>query len=476
MADQAIAPAAERPRTTVTAKKKGSGIWLFLGLAILAGGAGAAWYFGVASKSRKSAEAGEGSHTGVTKVTVSRPTPHGIERVVQQPGDVRAFEAADLYAKVSGYMKSQSVDIGSPVKAHQELAEIEDPELVKAQDQAKAAVDQAQAAVTQAEAHVRTADAMKKTAVANVATARSELERRKSSREYRKKQFERIKGLVLRHAVEEQLQDEEQDKYDASIADYHAAEAGVLSADASVAEAQAKVEQAQADLVGAKSNVEVAQAALDKAKVLVGYTKIVSPYDGVVTLRNFHPGAFIRSASDGNEKPILSVARIDKVRVVVQVPDPDVPLVDVGDPAIVHIDSLPGREFKGTVSRFSYSQDPGNRTMRTEIDLPNSDNLLREGMYGGVTIVLEPASKNLSVPSSALFEGSEGKGFVYVVRDGKLHKTPVVVALDNGVAAEIASGLGAEDEVVIKYNGALADNMAVEVEQAQGGESAKPAH
>ena len=142
----------------------------------------------------------------------------------------------------------------------------------------------------------------------------------------------------------------------------------------------ARVKKAEADLDEAKANVAVAEAKLGRANVLVGYTKITSPYDGVD-----HPAELLPAGPSsarpprGATVPLLTVARTDKVRVVTQVPDRDVPFTDVGDPAEVTLDALGGEVFKGKVSRFAETEDPTSRTMHTEIDLPNPDNRLRAG-------------------------------------------------------------------------------------------------
>src|SRR5689334_2459995 len=46
------------------------------------------------------------------RVETVKPQPGGIERTTTQPGTVIAFESARLFAKISGYLKSQAVDIG----------------------------------------------------------------------------------------------------------------------------------------------------------------------------------------------------------------------------------------------------------------------------------------------------------------------------------------------------------------------------
>ena len=53
---------------------------------------------------------------------------------------------------------------------------------------------------------------------------------------------------------------------------------------------------------------------------------------------------------------------------------------------------------------------------------------------------------------------------------------PVSIAQDDGVHAEIASGLSPDDQVVVKYNGAISDGLPVEIEPAQSGGSEKPSH
>ena len=171
----------------------------------------------------------------------------------------------------------------------------------------------------------------------------------------------------------------------------------------------------------------MSKANLELAKVFVQYTKILSPYDGVVIFRgeSVHPGTFIRSAAEGIGVPLLTVARDDKMRTIVLVPDRDVPYCKVGDPATVQLDALAGRVFKAKVSRIAESEDLKDRTMRVEIDIDNPDHALRDGMFGRAEILLEKLIKNLTIPSSCLVQrNGKGEGAVLVVRDGEVHRVP----------------------------------------------------
>jgi RND family efflux transporter MFP subunit len=401
-------------------------------------------------------------------VEVAHPRKGGVEHTTRQPGSVHAFEYAHLYAKVSGYLKMQKVDIGDPVQEGEVLAEIDDPELEETVKQAQAALNQAEAMQHQAEVRIKTAEAVVKAAKAQIQLAKADVEKTQASLTYRGKALKRITDLARRQAIEQKLVDESQDQADAALAAYHAAQAGEGKAVADEAEAEAKLEQAHADLEEAKATVEVASANLRKAKVMFDYTSIVSPYTGVVTQRNFHRGDFIRSASDGTATPLLAVARTDKMRVIIRVPDKDVPYLDVGDPATIQIDALGGKAFQGKVSRYAHAETPEDRTMRTEVDLPNTNEELSEGMYGGATIVLEPPSMNMTISSSALIEHKAShEGTVYVVKDGVAHLRTVQVGRDNGVDVEILEGLSPDDQVVTVYNGSLSEGVHVRPEPAK---------
>ena len=399
-------------------------------------------------------------------VEVAHPRQGGIEHTTTQAGSVHAFEYAALYSKVSGYLKIQNVDIGDRVKIGQLLAVIDDPEVDKVVDQNKAALDKAKAEVRVAEAKIRSAEAAKQAAEAMVKQAQTSILAKTSNEELQQKQLTRIASLVARGAVEEKLQDEQQDRHDVAVADLGMAHAEVISAQAAVMEKAALIEQAEADLIEAKANVAVGEADLAKAKVMQDYTRITSPYDGVITLRSFHRGDFIRSASEGGNVPVLAVARTDLMRVVLPIPDTDVPYANRGDKATLHIVALPGKTFEGTISRFSETEDAESRNMRTEVDIPNKDEILREGMYGRVTVVLQAAAADsMTIPSSGLLgQTGTGEGHVYIVRDAKAHEVKVQVGNDNGIETEILSGLKSDDQVITSYNGSITEGTPVKAD------------
>ena len=123
----------------------------FLGLAAFAG----------CSRTHSTEGNSELHSEGVAKgkavaVSYVHPKSGVFERHSTQPGSVQAYESVNLYAKVPGFLRSQSVDIGDVVRRNQVLAVVDVPELVAQQQRAEAAVDQAKSKVTQMKARIAT--------------------------------------------------------------------------------------------------------------------------------------------------------------------------------------------------------------------------------------------------------------------------------------------------------------------------------
>jgi HlyD family secretion protein len=438
--------------------------WHVMALVLVVGGA--VWWAWVESRSAASTRS---DRTGpvddepeAPTVDVVHPKPGGIARLASQPGSVHAFESVDLYAMVSGYLKSQNVDIGSHVTKGQMLAEIGVPREAKMADEAAALIEQTRAQLRQAEARVKSEEAARNTAAATLAQTRADVERTVSRHKLAMSQFQRISALADRHAVEQRLVDEQRCDLETAVAAEQVARLAIQTAEAQLASAVARIEQARADVAEARAAERVAEARLAKAQVDLDYARITAPFDGVVTRREFHPGAFIRSATDGGEVPLLTVVRTDLMRVVVHVPDRDVVYANAGDPVTLSIDALAGEQFHGAIARVAESEDHMTRTMRIEIDLPNPKQRLRAGMYGRASIGLESHPERSTVPvSSVVNRTGGGTGAVNVVRDGRIHRAAVELGADDGASIEVISGLAADDNVVVRSPAPLEDGTAV---------------
>jgi HlyD family secretion protein len=454
--------------------------WWGAAVVILIGAGIAVWTIGFGGRPKLNGDSPRHSSdstsysSGPTKVDVVAPKPGGIPRLCVQPGTLEPFESAELYAKVSGFL-IETVDIDKEVHRGDVLARISVPEYEKQVAKDKALVANADAKVKQMDAQLTASTSEAKAAKQMIVLAKIVMKSKGVYRSYRLKQLERIKALYADNAVDAKLVDESMDHYEAALEAENAAAEAITTNELKWDAANAKVAQSQADLEEAKSAVNVAKAELERAQVLLGYTVITSPYDGVVTKRNFFRGDSIRAFDAGGTGiPIVAVDRTDLMRCVVQVPNSDVPYVDIGDEAEITFDAMPGRVFSAKVARSARALDAQTRTMRTEIDLPNDHKQFVRNMYAHVVIRLSDGlPSTMRIPSAAIIgKDKDGVGArVRIVENHRLHIARVKTGMDNGSEVEIIKGLEPSDRVVLHASGPVEEGTEVEIADDSTAES-----
>jgi len=338
-----------------------------------------------------------------------------LTRTITLPGSLVALNEATLYGKVAGYLEAISVDKGDRVRRGQTLALLEVPEMVKEIDQAKAAYQEALANLNQAKAE------------------------------------DGLQGVTYK-------------RYNA----VHTKDTDAISVQ-ELDQYRSKYEVAEANVKLAEAKVATAAANRDRLIALHGYATITAPFSGVITARFVDPGALIQSATSSTQgQAIVTVQDLDTIRVYVSVPEVNVPLIHMGTPASLSTAAYPGKVFTAAVTRSAEALDPSTRTMKTEIDVPNREHLLRPGMYADVTIATETIRNALVVPDSTLVVDGSRK-FVWVVRGGSAHRMGVETGLDDGEEVEIRSGLKGEEQVVVAGKDNLVEGKAVEASPVKAG-------
>lgn len=395
------------------------------------------------------------------RVAAAPPVKKTLRRESIQPGQIEAFETTPLFAKLPSYVEKYHVDIGDRVKAGQPIVDLFLPELKDELRQKEAAKVQAQAQIDLAVAAARAAEATVETAKANIRLAEAGLTSAEANVALWQSNDKRISQLVADGALDRKLQDETRNSL-------KAAEAALGEAHAKVTAANSTLLQSRADLAKAKAAEAVAQAQhgnaeadLSRVKALVQYTQIRAPYAGVVTERNVNRGDFVQPATMMAVKPLFTVARADTVRIFVAVPEMDSPFVHAGGAGYVSVQAIPDRLFEGKVTRTSWVLG-ANRTLNTELDLPNPDGLLRPGMYATAHIVLQERPEIYVLPSSAIVR--EGKqAFCWVIKDRRAVRTPITLGLQVGDDVEVSSGLKGDELVVGSQTTSLHNGQPVEV-------------
>lgn len=177
----------------------------------------------------------------------------------------------------------------------------------------------------------------------------------------------------------------------------HAAEAQAQGAEAAVEAARASLEALEAgptpeEVSLAQAQLHQALAALALADARLALLTLTSPITGLVTSRSAHVGETAAPAS-----VLLTLANLDRVTLVVYIPENQIGQVHIGQPVEVTVDSFPGRVFAGRVatigSRAEFTprnvqarEERVNLVFAVKVEIANADQALKPGMPADAVI------------------------------------------------------------------------------------------
>ncbi len=211
------------------------------------------------------------------------------------------------------------------------------------------------------------------------------------------------------------------------------------------------------ELQSARAAFASANAQMGAMGVKLGETRITSPLDGVVAVRRLDPGALVGPTAGTGA--ILTVDRVDVMRIFIPVNERDVAGLAVGQDAHVELDALPSKSYLGKVMRISPAFDPITRTLDAEVHIRNPGELLA-GMYGRGAIVTAIHKDAVVVPVAAV-QIVNDRNFVFVLEGDKVKRVEVQVGVDQGNWLEILSGLARGNEIVTAGSDILSDGSPI---------------
>jgi RND family efflux transporter MFP subunit len=367
------------------------------------------------------------SATPVPTVPVATVGTATLANDLTLTGEFVPYQDVDVMAKVAGYVRSISVDIGDHVQQGQVLAVLEAPEILSDVARARAGVAAAQA---------------------NIVTAEAAVQRAGAADDMTKLSFQRIQNVANR------------DKGLVPRQDIDLAQSKQMETNAQLASANSSVQAAREAKAGADQEYI-------RAQTMMGYTTIRAPFTGVVTKRYASTGSMIQAgiASQSQAMPVVRLAQNNVLRLILPLPVSDVGGLKDGQPVEVVVSSL-GRTLQGTVTRFADSVATATRTMDTEVDLPNKDGSLVPGMYAEVHLHLAARPDVLSVPLDAVDGLGTSVQQAYVVRNGTIRLVNIKTGIQTSNRVEIVSGLQQGEKVVVGRHTGLSDGEQVDAQMA----------
>lgn len=206
-----------------------------------------------------------------------------------------------------------------------------------------------------------------------------------------------------------------------------------------------------------KSEYNTQKAAYDLAKLRLDYTDIKAPINGVVSRRLIKVGNMVKA-----DQPTFQVTDFDPLLAVLHIPEKEMSKLQVGYPAKLTADALPGSKFKGKISRISPIVDAGTGTFKVTVEVNDKTRRLKPGMFTRVEIVYDTHQNAILVPKNAILT-EDTQAWVFVVDSDTVTKEEVQIGYSNSTHVEVLSGLEVGDVVVTTGLGSLRDGSKVKL-------------
>lgn len=193
---------------------------------------------------------------------------------------------------------------------------------------------------------------------------------------------------------------------------------------------------------------------------LLENTILRSPVSGVITARNYDQGDMYGGS------PIYVVEQITPVKLYVGISEMDYTRVKKNDTVTLTADALPGKTFTGRIARIYPTIDAATHTFTAEVNVANSDRLLRPGMYARVTVNFG-SNHSIVVPDDCVVkqQGSGVRSVFVLQNDNTVKEIVVTLGRHFGTEYEILSGIAEGDKVVVKGQASLKNGSKVNVQK-----------
>jgi RND family efflux transporter MFP subunit len=358
-------------------------------------------------------------------VSVEAVRDEQVHRAVEVVGTLAAQEEVTVSSQAEGAVSRIAADLGDRVRAGEVLVELDHEKARYRYDEQKAAYERALAkyGVTtpgRLPPIEETPDVQK--AAAELAQAQQT--------------FQRAEELQKRQLIPKQQLDD---------------------ADAALRTKKAEYESALHSARNLSSDIDAADAAMKLADREVRDTVIRAPFDGNVQKRLVSLGEFVKA-----QQPVMSIVRIDPLKVTAEIPERLTPWVRVGQAIQLHVDAFPDRTIIGRVTRLSPAVNTQSRAFAFEALVPNPDETLKPGTFARVRLETARIDRVLTLPHAAL-QYRYGVNRVFVVNGDHLAGREVKIGDRIGERIEVLAGVSAGESVALTDVDQLLDGLNVRI-------------
>ncbi len=221
-----------------------------------------------------------------------------------------------------------------------------------------------------------------------------------------------------------------------------------------------------------KESGSISQQVYDQTKA--GYDQLVeterfqtentfvrAAFAGVISAKNYEVGEMYSGT------PILTLTQISRLKALINIPESYFPLVKTGMKVNIESDIYPGQTFPATIEIVYPTVDASTHTFQAKLNIPNSSEKIRPGMYVRTTLALGEVDA-IVIPYQCVLKltGSNDR-YVFTNVDGKAHRVAVTLGqrFDDKIEVipVIPGDLKEGDELVVTGQARLVDECALEI-------------
>jgi len=341
----------------------------------------------------------------------------GREALLNASGYVTPRRRATIAAKITGRVTGVFFDEGTHVAENQLLATLDDSDVRKALQAAKADYDASKAAIADYEVQLKNA------------------------------------RIQLRRA--EQLQS-------AGVQTQEQLDNARTNADS----LQAKIALAQSQAISSEARIQEAQQAVDNCTIR-------APYTGIVVSKDAQVGEMVSPVSAGGgftRTGIATIVDMNSNEIEVDVNESYIARVQPGQPVTAILDAYPDWEIPSRVRTIIPSADRQKATVKVRVSFLKLDPRILPDMGIKVTFLgaeqkKEPgAAPSILIPKSAVRD-ENGKKIVFLMKDDKAERRAVTLGADRGSDTEVIAGVTAGDTLIVRGPENLRDGQSVEIKK-----------
>ena len=386
----------------------------------------------------------KGADQPVVTVQVAPVARATIEHVVEAQAVLFPLKQAAIIPKISAPVQKFLVQRGSPVKAGQLVAVLENRDLSAAAQDSRGAYNQAQATYETTTAA---------TVPEAVQKAEGDYQQAKQALDAQQKIFESRQQLFQQGALPRKELDQSRVDLTTAQSQYAVAKQHL---DALMAVGRAQ------ELKAAAGQLESAKGKYMGAEAQLSYSEIHSPINGVVTERPLYPGEMAAAGT-----PLLTIMDISSVIAKAHIPQNEAAALKVGDKGTMTVPGI-AEPIHGTVTVVSPALDPNSTTVEVWFTAQNPKRELRPGTSVHLALTAQTVKDALVVPASSVLTAPDGSTTVMIAgSDGAAHQKAVKVGIRNGNNVQILEGLSANEKVVSSGAYGLPDNTKINIAAPQ---------